>query len=268
MARESSPAFQFYPKDFLADGKQAAMSPAEAGIYIRLLAICWLEGSIPDDVVRLAHMVGANTRAMRKLWPAVRACFADAGQGALVQPRLERERLKQEAFRQLQRQKGQASAAARQQLTATEPPPNGNRPATEPQPEVNSPSPSPTPYVQATLGTDGVPVDGGELKHSSPPAVLVFPTVGAVTTWALTTDQVASWTAAYPDLDIVRECRHALAWIQAAPARRKTARGMARFLVSWLNRAVDRRGAPLLPGPAPTVGALNADYVRRRRGQP
>ena len=70
MAREPALAFQFYPKDFLSDEKQAAMSVAEAGVYIRLLSICWLERSIPDDVRLVSRMVGASPYVMQRLWPA------------------------------------------------------------------------------------------------------------------------------------------------------------------------------------------------------
>jgi len=67
-----------------------------------------------------------------------------------------------------------------------------------------------------------------------------FPVVGrAGPTWTLERQQVSDWQALYPHLDVASEMRKALAWIQAN--HRKTARGMPRFLVSWLNRATDRR---------------------------
>jgi hypothetical protein len=42
MAREQSPAFQFYPQDFLSDDKVMAMNAAARGVYIVLLCHCWL----------------------------------------------------------------------------------------------------------------------------------------------------------------------------------------------------------------------------------
>lgn len=57
--------------------------------------------------------------------------------------------------------------------------------------------------------------------------------------WHLTAAQIAQWKALYPGLDVEAECRKALAWVQTN--NRKTARGMPRFLVGWLNRANDRR---------------------------
>jgi hypothetical protein len=72
---------------------------------------------------------------------------------------------------------------------------------------------------------------------------LTFPCVGTgPAAWVLPGEQVAGWTVAYPALDVLAECRKALAWIEASPTRRKTAGGMKRFLVGWLNRATDRGG--------------------------
>ena len=44
-----APAFPFYAGDFLSDANQMAMTLAEAGVYIRLIAHCWKDGSIADD---------------------------------------------------------------------------------------------------------------------------------------------------------------------------------------------------------------------------
>jgi hypothetical protein len=71
--------------------------------------------------------------------------------------------------------------------------------------------------------------------------VLMFPVVGQHDPWMPTDEQVTQWQALYPDLDVAQELRKALAWTVANPSNRKTARGMPRFLVSWLNRATDRR---------------------------
>ena len=66
---------------------------------------------------------------------------------------------------------------------------------------------------------------------------LAFPTIGAVQTWPLQTLQVDRWQVLYPTLDVMAECRKALAWTDANPSKRKTPKGMPRFLVHWLNRA-------------------------------
>lgn len=58
--------------------------------------------------------------------------------------------------------------------------------------------------------------------------------------WALTDAVLAGWIVQFPSVDVVAECAKAQAWIEANPAKRKTARGMKRFLVNWLLRASSR----------------------------
>lgn len=114
MAREHAPAFQFYPKDFLTDGNVAVMSLQERGAYITLLCNCWIEGSIPIEPAKLARSCGVSVPVFQRLWPALAPCFRTNGNAdRLIQPRLERERNKQEAFRHSQREKGASGAAAR-----------------------------------------------------------------------------------------------------------------------------------------------------------
>lgn len=112
MAHERAPAFQFYVKDFISDGSQAAMTLEEVGAYIRLLCYCWLEGSVPDDAARCGRLVGATSGRMRRMWATLRARFQPEN-GALTHKRLNAERQKQSEHRELQRAKGLASAARR-----------------------------------------------------------------------------------------------------------------------------------------------------------
>lgn len=112
MAPEKSPAFQFYPKEFLMDGNVAGMSLQERGAYITLICVCWQEGTLPVDPKRLANMVGVPFRQFNNLWPALSVCFRET-EGRLVHPRLEKEREKQENYRRRQSDKGRASGIAR-----------------------------------------------------------------------------------------------------------------------------------------------------------
>lgn len=106
---EAAPAFQFYPKDFLTDGRQAAMSAEEAGIYIRLMCVNWVEGSLPGELDKLARIGGVSRKRMERAWVTLQACFQPDPKNpayALVQPRLERERVKQQEFRRRQSDNG------------------------------------------------------------------------------------------------------------------------------------------------------------------
>ena len=113
MSRESSPAFQFYPRDFLADRNVMAMSLAEKGAYIILLCHCWLDGYIPKDPEQLRRIVGFNGR---RCWNSIKtlcSCFIEDNDGHLIHPRIERERQKQASFRARGKKGGQASAKLR-----------------------------------------------------------------------------------------------------------------------------------------------------------
>lgn len=96
------------------------------------------------------------------------------------------------------------------------------------------------------------------------PAVLTFPCHGAARSWDLTAGYVAELSALYPALDVVAECRKALAWCGANPAKQKTAGGMKRFLVNWLNAAQNSgRAAPRADAQHAAGGAKSA-YERMR----
>ena len=96
---------------------------------------------------------------------------------------------------------------------------------------------------EQTSGVPDVSPEAAKPPSGAEAPLLTFETVGAVKSWALTPVQVAEWSVAFPALDVLAECRKALAWTHAAPRRRKTAAGMARFLFGWLGRAQDRGGA-------------------------
>src|SRR5690554_3570253 len=97
--RSTSPAFQFYPKDFLSSSKVMRMTATERGIYITLLCVCWLEGSLPDDLGELAKLAGVRREQLARLWPRnLQSCFSSGRGGTLVNDRLEDERRKQQEF--------------------------------------------------------------------------------------------------------------------------------------------------------------------------
>lgn len=101
-------------------------------------------------------------------------------------------------------------------------------------------------------------VDSSDVCATSEPAILTYPTNGKVKSWELTQSQVDEWAGLYPGIDVMAECRKALAWSKANPAKRKTAGGMPRFLVSWLGKANDRGGAT--NGKSPTA-ADSGEYT-------
>ena len=96
-----SPAFQFYPKDWLSDANVVRMSNEARGVYIQLMSHCWLEGCIPDDIGEWAALCGCHVDAIEQVYQDVRRCYdvAPRKENFLVHPRLEKERRKQKERR-------------------------------------------------------------------------------------------------------------------------------------------------------------------------
>jgi uncharacterized protein YdaU (DUF1376 family) len=110
MSKEQAPAFQFYAAEYLADENVQLMSLEEEGCYIRLMAYCWREGSVPSDEELL-------TRLCKGVKPSrvVKGCFnyPSNDSARLLHPRLEVERQKHEEWRSKCARGGKASARKR-----------------------------------------------------------------------------------------------------------------------------------------------------------
>lgn len=110
--KAKSPAFQFYPSDWLSDEKVACLTIEEEGAYIRLLSYCWREGSIPADTQSLCRLAkGCHADAIEN----VKKLFEPHGSlpGRLESKRLNKEIAKQENYRKTQSASGLRGAAKR-----------------------------------------------------------------------------------------------------------------------------------------------------------
>lgn len=117
--RTTSPAFQFYPKEFLSSSKVLRMSNTEIGVYTKLLCLTWLDHGLPTDLGQVARMVGVPARQFTKMWSGpLGECFYEKG-GKFQNLRLDKERKIQADYRA----KKQAAANERwsKQQTCTAP---------------------------------------------------------------------------------------------------------------------------------------------------
>ena len=55
---------------------------------------------------------------------------------------------------------------------------------------------------------------------------------------------IIAWEKAYPAIDVYQELNAMESWLDANPTRRKTPKGIKRFVNSWLARAQDKGGSP------------------------
>jgi hypothetical protein len=51
---------------------------------------------------------------------------------------------------------------------------------------------------------------------------------------------IRMWRHEFPKIDVDQELRSMAAWCDANPSKRKTARGVRRFIVSWLMRSSEK----------------------------
>jgi hypothetical protein len=83
---------------------------------------------------------------------------------------------------------------------------------------------------------------------ASEPSVIVFSVVGDPKTWGLTQSKIDEYRQTFPHLNVLGECTKAAQWCRDNTAKRKTARGMPKFLFGWLERAQNRAGGDAPPG--------------------
>lgn len=139
-----APAFQFYPSDFLSDPNVIVMSLAERGAYITLLCVCWQQGSLPIEQNRLARLCGVTLQAFKKLWPALDPCFRirHSHVDRMINPRLERERLKQLDFKRRQSDNGSKGGRPHRNPTESQNKAAGFKIETQTEPKKSSSSSS------------------------------------------------------------------------------------------------------------------------------
>jgi hypothetical protein len=77
------------------------------------------------------------------------------------------------------------------------------------------------------------------------------------TDWQPTDEQVIGWQHAYPEVDLFAELNVMAVWLDANPPKRKTERGMARFVNSWLSRANQKGGSPFAAKQQEQTGRLS-----------
>jgi len=108
-----SPAFQFYPGDFLSDENVISMNCEERGIYITLLSICWIQGSIPADHPKILKLLPNPIPPSLPKIVVDRFTPLPDNPDRLVNNRLEKERKKQSDFRDKKSNAGKKGGANR-----------------------------------------------------------------------------------------------------------------------------------------------------------
>lgn len=77
-------------------------------------------------------------------------------------------------------------------------------------------------------------------------------------------DKIALWRETYPAVDIEQELRRMIAWLDSNPTKRKTRKGIERFINNWLARTQDSGGSKGRKEVSEAVGNNNFDTDSRR----
>ena len=108
--KNKSPAFQFYPKDWLADPDVMCMTMAERGVYITLLCYLWeSEGEMELDQIK--KLLKGHKRALLSL-DNVLVKF-QIRSNMVTHKRLTKERIKQQEYSVNRREAGKKGAEKR-----------------------------------------------------------------------------------------------------------------------------------------------------------
>ena len=109
-----SPAFQFYPNDWLSSTHIQLMTPEEEGAYIRLLAYHWNSDpmGLPSDDEELSVLSRLGEKWVRGPSNKVRQCFFEKN-GRLFNKRLLTEKQKQDKYQEHQRESGRIGSLKR-----------------------------------------------------------------------------------------------------------------------------------------------------------
>jgi len=206
--------------------------PGDADLLIRHLVECgWLDEH-PEHRLLIHHwdqhcpnFVKGNLRKHRKTFANNQAAIAPCLSTVLKQPAQSKTPSSiQDIDDQLTEKvlpKQPAKATCPEQPAQSILPPNLTKP--------NLTKPNQTTMSRVTSGNPECPV----------PPVLTFPCAGKPSEYHLTDAQIDEWISLYAGVNVLAECKKALGWIRAQ-SKRKTARGMPKFLTSWLGRACDR----------------------------
>jgi uncharacterized protein YdaU (DUF1376 family) len=140
-----SPAFQFYPKDFLMDDKVAVMNLEQLGAYTKLLCYCWNNNGLPNDEEELREMCG-NPENWERIWRKISKCFYE-NSGKLHNKRLDKEREKQRHWKEKSREGGLKSGEIRRKKSRGKMKGGSNKTkggSTKREPNTKPPSSSPS----------------------------------------------------------------------------------------------------------------------------
>lgn len=81
-----------------------------------------------------------------------------------------------------------------------------------------------------------------ELDKSTPTGSSILLPLTDKTTYDVPLDKISNWKQAYPIVNVEQELRKMIAWLDSNPSKKKTRRGIDRFINNWLENTQNRGG--------------------------
>lgn len=214
MKKEKSPAFQFYPKDWVSDARIRCMNPEQRGVYIDLICHCWLEKGLPNDMgklVSLGNYPASIISFEKRVWSVLKECFY-LKSGKWFQKRLDHERKKQINFRNAKSKAGKIGNKVRW----------GNKLHQDNNSSHSDVSAIAKDRSSSSFSSSSPSSDKDKAKPS--PKTAQIPEKEFI--------DILKNNPAYKNIDFESELGKMDAWILTHPGRQKT----RRFIINWLNK--------------------------------
>lgn len=235
--------------EYIADTDH--LTATEHGAYLLLIMKYWRDGGLPDD----EGMIRRYAKLTSEQWAESRGILAAFFENGWRHKRIDAELAKAEEIIEKRRSAADArhgkskpdASAVQVQSTCTY---TGASPLTDNLSDVGADAPtSPEPEKSAP-----------DAKVS--PTAIELPSVSGEP-YPISEADVAEWHSAFPAVDVRQQLSAMRQWLIANPTRRKTRKGMRRFVVAWLDRKQNsahsppaQRTSPDPPHPMHRVNAI------------
>jgi len=242
MVAQKPPWFRIDAAQFLSDTLVDAMSTVELGACFRLLLRQWMDGYIPDDPTLLARLCRLDEAATVEAWVILSRFFpvVESGKRANRFMWIEREKVSAD----LERRSDEGTRAARKRWDEVK-----NKRNAVPIAGANG-SPMPMP-LQEESREEKKREPSAAPSNGAPPDTIHRAVVALLlkngTEYPITLAKVDEWKTLYPAVNVMQQLRNMKDWLAANQNRRKTAKGILRFITRWLITEQDARTAGRKP---------------------
>jgi uncharacterized protein YdaU (DUF1376 family) len=244
-----SPAFRFYPGDFMGSPDVQAMDLEEVGAYLFLLCMAWQSerhGYLEDNDDRLRRLARMNHTQWARSRDLLLRKFPIVEPGWRANARMLFEADKQRSFSESQSTKGKRGGRPRKADDKPE--------LSDEKPELSSDLSPEKPSVSVSVSVSASVLDSvsvSEEKLSTlaltsievPAGVFELPLLGNQGEWSVPENLYQEMVKAYPGVSVMAEFANMRGWLITNPTRRKTRSGLPKFINSWLSKAQNNQGS-------------------------